>query len=80
MTPVQSHLAAAAEAALTAAFRRRRCWCGARAISVAPGTPAVWHGYVLVARGEPERCYCLAHLGKPCRRFVSGQGNPGQPP
>ena len=52
-----------AEGLLAARWRLHRCRCGAPASSVRPGTPALRSETgILLARAEPSRFYCLAHV------------------
>ena len=53
---------AESERALTAAWHRRRCRCGAPAVSVAPGSDPVVEVGIRLSAGIADRNRCLRHL------------------
>lgn len=64
---------------LARAFAKRRCTCGARAMSVAPGDLPVVEMKIVTQRGKADRCYCLRCMTvkeqtrkRPVRKVVDG--------
>jgi len=61
MTPAERAKLEAWKAEAAAEFRTRRCWCGAPAIAVEPGSDRVREAGITLRPAIRDRNLCLAH-------------------